>query len=61
MHIYLKFESYNLQSKTWFIKVSIFISKMLSKTYTRASVIPRIFSRVTRTPVEWEEREVMGK
>ena len=32
-HIYLKFESYNLQSKTWPIKVFIFMSKMISLTY----------------------------
>jgi len=28
-HIYLKFESYNLVRKIWFIEVLIFISKML--------------------------------
>jgi len=28
-HIYLKFKSYSLQSKTWITKVLIFTSKML--------------------------------
>jgi len=32
-HIYLKFESYNLMSKTWFIKLLIYVQNALKLIY----------------------------
>ena len=59
-----KFESYNLPWKTCFIKVLIFMSKMLQKirTHLRASLIPKNFHGYSPVPpLKGRVKEGKGK